>query len=123
HEPRRSDGTAHQPHAKNQNQRRVSYGDEFELTWECGVSAPLWIERFGTPMKIILAAVENSLAEAWQQFCGDLEFVTVHRGSILELNVVAVVSPENSFGFMDVGLDVRYPSHLGGELQTRLKDA
>lgn len=34
-------------------------------------------------MKLILTAVEKSLADAWQKFCGDLDFMTVHQGSIL----------------------------------------
>ncbi len=36
-------------------------------------------------MNIALAAVEESLAKAWQQFCGDAEGVTIHRGSILDV--------------------------------------
>jgi len=32
-------------------------------------------------MNIILTSVEDALADAWERFCGDLPFVTVHRGS------------------------------------------
>ena len=38
-------------------------------------------------MKIILAAVEDDLADAWERHCGDLPDVTIHRGSILDLSV------------------------------------
>lgn len=72
-------------------------------------------------MKIILAAVEKSLADAWQKFCGDLDFVTVHHGSILEVDCDAVVSPANSFGFMDGGVDEIYLSHFGYDVQTRVR--
>ena len=55
-------------------------------------------------IQIYLASVERELHDAWQRFCGDLEGVSVHYGSILELNCDAVVSPANSFGFMDGGV-------------------
>lgn len=72
-------------------------------------------------MKLILTAVEKSLADAWQKFCGDLDFVTVHQGSILETECDAVVSPANSFGFMDGGIDAIYLWHFGNDLQTRVR--
>ncbi|CAN5657696.1 macro domain-containing protein [soil metagenome] len=72
-------------------------------------------------MKLILTAVEKSLAEAWQNFCGDLDFVTVHQGSILNVECDAVVSPANSFGFMDGGIDAVYLSHFGYDIQTRVR--
>jgi hypothetical protein len=56
-------------------------------------------------VKLILTAAEESLAEAWATFCGDLDFVSVHHGSILDVECDAVVSPANSFGFMDGGVD------------------
>lgn len=73
-------------------------------------------------MKIILAAVEDDLADAWERHCGDLPDVSVHRGSILELSVDAVVSPANSFGFMDGGIDHLYSHHFGWEVQDRLQE-
>jgi O-acetyl-ADP-ribose deacetylase (regulator of RNase III) len=73
-------------------------------------------------VKIILAAVEEDLAEAWERHCGDLPDVTVHRGSILDLSVDAVVSPANSFGFMDGGIDHRYSHRFGWEVQDRLQE-
>jgi len=69
-------------------------------------------------MKLILSAVNDSLAAAWQRFCGDLEFVEVHHGSILDIPCDAVVSPANSFGFMDGGIDAIYLRHFGSHLQT-----
>ena len=72
-------------------------------------------------MKIILSAVEAPLADAWQRFCGHLAGVTIHRGSILDLDVDAVVSPANSFGFMDGGIDLLYSSFFGWQVQDRLQ--
>jgi O-acetyl-ADP-ribose deacetylase (regulator of RNase III) len=72
-------------------------------------------------MKIVLSAVDAPLADAWQRFCGNLECVTIHRGSILDLEVDAVVSPANSFGFMDGGIDGLYSSFFGWHVQDRLQ--
>jgi len=72
-------------------------------------------------MKVILAAIDQELASAWHRFCGDLDFVEIHQGSILEVSCDAVVSPANSFGFMDGGIDAQYSRRFGPDLQTRLK--
>lgn len=72
-------------------------------------------------MKIILSAVEDELAEAWRRFCGEFDFVEVRRGSILDLSCDAVVSPANSFGFMDGGIDLLYSRRFGWEVQERLQ--
>lgn len=74
-------------------------------------------------MNIVLAAVEPPLADAWEQFCGDLDFVTVYRGSILNVDCDAVVSPANSYGFMDGGIDMLYSRHFGWDVQARLQAA
>jgi O-acetyl-ADP-ribose deacetylase (regulator of RNase III) len=68
-------------------------------------------------MKIILTALEESLAKAWETFCGDLDFIKIHRGSIFDVNCEAVVSPANSFGFMDGGIDALYMSYFGRDIQ------
>lgn len=72
-------------------------------------------------MRIVLAAKEDSLADAWERHCGDLDFVTIHRGSILDLRIDAIVSPANSFGFMDGGIDRLYSHHFGWCVQDRLQ--
>jgi O-acetyl-ADP-ribose deacetylase (regulator of RNase III) len=72
-------------------------------------------------VKLILTAVEKSLAAAWQEFCGDLNFVTVHQGSIIDVECDAVVSPANSFGFMDGGIDAVYLRYFGYDIQTRVR--
>lgn len=74
-----------------------------------------------TVMHLILCATDPRLADAWERYCGDIEFVTVHRGSILDLTCDALVSPANSFGFMDGGIDALYLEHFGAKLQLRLR--
>ncbi len=72
-------------------------------------------------MKIILAALQSSLAKAWMESTSDLDFVTVHQGSILDLQCDAVVSPANSFGFMDGGIDGVYMDYFGDEIQLKVR--
>ncbi len=61
------------------------------------------------------------MVAAWGHFMGDLEFVEIHHGSIFEVKCDAVVSPANSFGFMDGGLDALYIDYFGPEIQMRLR--
>lgn len=68
-------------------------------------------------MKIVLCAQDEKLAEAWRSECGDLEVVSIHHGSILEAECDAVVSPANSFGFMEGGIDAVYRHHFGDAIQ------
>lgn len=72
-------------------------------------------------MKIILVSIDEALANAWEQFCGNLEMVTVHHGSIFQVACDAVVSPANSFGFMDGGIDMQYSQRFGWHVQDRLQ--
>lgn len=76
----------------------------------------------GEVLNIVLAAVEDELADAWERHCGDLPDVSIHRGSILDLSVDAIVSPANSFGFMDGGIDHLYSHRFGWEVQERLQE-
>jgi O-acetyl-ADP-ribose deacetylase (regulator of RNase III) len=72
-------------------------------------------------MKIVLAATEAPLAAAWEAAFAGLGDVSVHRGSIFDAACDAVVSPANSFGFMDGGIDALYVDRYGIEVQTRLR--
>lgn len=73
-------------------------------------------------MRIVLAAQHAALADAFDKYCGDLACVEVYRGSILDTGVDAVVSPANSYGFMDGGIDAIYTKHFGEHVQQRLQD-
>jgi len=73
-------------------------------------------------MNIILAAVDPGLADAWRDAFADCPSVRVHGGSILALKVDALVSPANSFGYMDGGIDLEYSIRFGWGLQGRLHE-
>jgi O-acetyl-ADP-ribose deacetylase (regulator of RNase III) len=72
-------------------------------------------------MNIILVDIEAPLAAAWKQFCADLPGVSIHHGSIFDCECDAVVSPANSFGFMDGGIDFLYSRFFGWHVQERLQ--
>jgi O-acetyl-ADP-ribose deacetylase (regulator of RNase III) len=72
-------------------------------------------------LRVLLSAPDEALARAWIRWCGDLDFVSVHRESITDLRCDAVVSPANSFGFMDGGIDAFYTRHFGPGVQDRLQ--
>ena len=72
-------------------------------------------------MKVVLSALQPALAEAWQSIAEDFDFVSVHQGSILDVECDAVVSPANSFGFMDGGIDGVYMDYFGREIQLKVR--
>ncbi len=72
-------------------------------------------------MRFVFAALTKDLSAAWRRHCGDYGFVDVYDGSILEVDVDALVSPANSFGFMDGGIDRHYLDHFGWGLQARVQ--
>lgn len=72
-------------------------------------------------VRIILAGYEAALADAFETACGDLPDVEIHRGSILDVSCNAIVSPANSFGFMDGGIDAVYVDHFGPQVQDRVR--
>lgn len=73
-------------------------------------------------LKIILSAVEKELYDSWKTFCGALPNVEIYHGSILDLSVDAIVSPANSYGFMDGGIDMLYSHRFGWNVQRKLQE-
>jgi len=60
------------------------------------------------------------LVAAWDQAFDGLEEVFVRRGDILALAEDAIVSPANSYGIMDGGIDLAYLNRFGPKIQSRL---
>jgi O-acetyl-ADP-ribose deacetylase (regulator of RNase III) len=61
------------------------------------------------------------MVEAWRN-CFVEEAVTIMQGDITAVTAIdAIVSPANSFGFMDGGLDLLISHRLGWNLQTDLQ--
>jgi len=72
-------------------------------------------------MQVTLTSVDKPLLSAWETMCGNLENVTIYEGSILDQPHQAIVSPANSYGFMNGGIDQVYTDFFGPSLQQTLQ--
>ena len=79
-------------------------------------------------LKVQLRDYNPDMVKAWkdEEAFGDPKFkslVEVSEGDIFEGGPAAdaIVSPANSFGFMDGGIDMAYSLHFGWQMQERLQ--
>ena len=72
-------------------------------------------------MKIILSGLSSQLLDAWTEFFGKEDNVSILENDITKIECDAVVSPANSFGFMDGGLDYALSERFGWDLEKRLQ--
>ncbi|RAJ11173.1 O-acetyl-ADP-ribose deacetylase (regulator of RNase III) [Chitinophaga skermanii] len=72
-------------------------------------------------MRILLTAITPSLVEAWGIFFKNAPGVEILTSDITQLTVDALVSPANSFGFMDGSLDYAISERLGWDLEKKLQ--
>lgn len=73
-------------------------------------------------MKLILCDLNLNLVEAWRGAFQDVPEVVIHHGGIFDHTADAIVSPANSFGFMDGGIDLLYSNTFGWQLQEALQE-
>lgn len=70
-------------------------------------------------LRLELRALDAQMVAAWRAaFPNEIAVV---QGDILAARADAIVSPANSFGFMDGGIDLHYVNAFGWELQDRLQ--
>lgn len=72
-------------------------------------------------MKLHLCDKNPAVVAAWREAFADTPDVTVSRGDILELEGDAIVSPANSFGWMDGGIDLAYIKRFGSPVEQALR--
>jgi O-acetyl-ADP-ribose deacetylase (regulator of RNase III) len=72
-------------------------------------------------MQIYLSYRQPELGAAWAERFIGTEGVIVTKNDIIDLGVDAIVSPANSFGFMDGGLDYQISERLGWHIQERVQ--
>ena len=73
-------------------------------------------------MKFLLRDRNVEVVEAWRAEFSNAPDVEVSHGEIFDLTADAIVSPANSFGFMDGGIDLVYSRRFGWGLQARLQE-
>jgi O-acetyl-ADP-ribose deacetylase (regulator of RNase III) len=74
------------------------------------------------PLRLVLCAVEDALAEAWEAAADGRREVYTHRGSTLDVPADAVVSPANSYGWMRGGIDSVY-AHAFPAIEQHVRSA
>jgi O-acetyl-ADP-ribose deacetylase (regulator of RNase III) len=72
-------------------------------------------------LRISLCDLREEMTEAWEKQFAGVDGVEIVRDSILKLRCDALVSPANSFGDMDGGLDRAIDDFFGGAAQPRVK--
>jgi O-acetyl-ADP-ribose deacetylase (regulator of RNase III) len=71
--------------------------------------------------RIFLHTLDPDMAAAWRGAFTGVREVLVVEGDILEGRCDAIVSPANSFGFMDGGIDLAYRRYFGMDVQSRVQ--
>ncbi len=64
---------------------------------------------------------QEKMVEAWEKAFDGLENVKISQGEIMEVKADAIISPANSFGFMDGGIDLVYSKFFGYQIQEELQ--
>ena len=73
-------------------------------------------------MKLFLPYLDDALGDAWRKHFGGEEAVTIIKSDITKVPCDAIVSPANSFGFMDGGLDYQLTEFFGPGVQDSLQE-
>jgi O-acetyl-ADP-ribose deacetylase (regulator of RNase III) len=73
------------------------------------------------PVKVILVDVNPKMVKAWRATFEENPEVDIVEGSMLAQNATAWVSPTNSRGSMDGGLDAIIKNYLGVHIEKRLQ--
>lgn len=73
-------------------------------------------------MQLTLVDTEPAVVKCWQRHFAAHPEITIIEGDILELADNTLVSPANSAGFMDGGIDALYHQYFGDGLQARVQD-
>jgi O-acetyl-ADP-ribose deacetylase (regulator of RNase III) len=73
------------------------------------------------PIIVRLRDRNAALVEAWRRNFAGCEAVEIGQGDIFDVQADAIVSPANSFGYMDGGIDAVYLDRFGSGLQWRLQ--
>lgn len=73
------------------------------------------------PTKIVLADLWDPLTRAWSEAFANVGPVEVRHGDFFAEAADALVSPANSFGIMDGGLDAAIRAKLGAPVETAVQ--
>ncbi len=72
-------------------------------------------------MKYYFVDINPKITDAWKKVFEGIDSVEVRNQSIFDLESDAIVSPANSFGFMNGGIDFAISKKLGWHIEKRLQ--
>jgi len=72
-------------------------------------------------MIINLIDTNEKIVHAWKACFSDIEEVNIYYDSIFNIQSDAIISPANSFGYMNGGLYFTISKHLGWHIEKRLQ--
>jgi O-acetyl-ADP-ribose deacetylase (regulator of RNase III) len=73
-------------------------------------------------LTVHLRDINTEMVDAWKAAFAEVPGILVSHGDIFEHKADAIVSPANSFGYMDGGIDLLYSRYFGWELETNLQN-
>jgi O-acetyl-ADP-ribose deacetylase (regulator of RNase III) len=74
-------------------------------------------------MNLHLVDYNGHLVTAWIEAFKQFAEVSIEQGDLLTVARHCVVSPANSYGFMDGGIDAAYRAFFGAQLERRVREA
>ncbi|MEU9034523.1 macro domain-containing protein [Streptomyces sp. NPDC048352] len=80
-------------------------------------------DRAQPALRVVLTDVNTDVVESWRAAFADTPGIEIRQGSILDEDVDAWVSPTNSRGRMDGGVDAAVKRFLGAGIQLRVQRA
>ena len=72
-------------------------------------------------INLIFRDIQQDVVTAWEDRFRGYSNVSIQLGSIFDIDCDALVSPANSYGFMDGGLDLLISNFFGGNIQENLQ--
>jgi O-acetyl-ADP-ribose deacetylase (regulator of RNase III) len=81
------------------------------------------VDRVQSPLRVVLTDINAAVVEAWRAAFADTPEIEIRKGSLLDEDVDAWVSPTNSRGRMDGGVDAVIKRYLGAGIQLRVQRA
>jgi O-acetyl-ADP-ribose deacetylase (regulator of RNase III) len=72
-------------------------------------------------IRILLKSLDPEMVSAWEESFSAFDNVVPSFGDIMLEQADAIISPANSFGYMDGGIDLVYSKFFGWDLEKRLR--
>ncbi|KAJ3446548.1 prophage tail fiber assembly protein [Anaeramoeba flamelloides] len=73
-------------------------------------------------VKFFLRDISRGMIKSWEEVFSDVSNFDISYGDYFGKTADAIISPANSFGSMDGGVDQRITDYFGWQLQDRLRE-